>query len=94
MEKIIKFIVIGLAILILLALLLIVYGMYSNISSKSSKKLDYQEDISLLLNQDEIIKKFEVIDNNLILITVEKNNNFIAYIYDINDKKITQTIKQ
>ena len=94
MEKIIKFIVIGLAILILLALLLIVYGMYSNISSKSSKKLDYQEDISLLLNQDEIIKKFEVIDNNLILITVEKNNNFIGYIYDINDKKITQTIKQ
>tara|TARA_Y100000996_G_C22483863_1_gene627354 strand:+ start:648 stop:932 length:285 start_codon:yes stop_codon:yes gene_type:complete len=94
MEKIIKFIVIGLAILILLALLLIVYGMYSNISSKSSKKLDYQEDISLLLNQDEIIKKFEVIDNNLILITVEKNNNFIGYIYDINDKKITQTIKK
>ena len=94
MEKIIKFIVIGLAILILLALLLIVYGMYSNISSKSSKKLDYQEDISLLLNQDEIIKKFEVIDNNLILITVEKNNNFIAYIYDINDKKITKKIKK
>ena len=94
MEKIIKFIVIGLAILIILALLLIVYGMYSNISSKSLKKQDYHEDISLLLNEDEIIKKFEVISNNLILITVEKNNNFIGYIYDINDQKITQTIKK
>ena len=54
----------------------------------------YNENISLLLDKDEHIENFQVIDEKKILITIKKNNQLIGWIYDIDDKKIIQKLNK
>ena len=91
-EKIIKLIVVILGILILIAFLVIIYGMYIKISSKSFKIEKYPDNISFFLNNEDIIENFQVIDKKSILITVKNNNQLIGLIYDINKKKVIQRL--
>ena len=66
--------------------------MYAKISSNFVKIENYTENISLLMNNNESIENFQVIDEKKILITVKKNNQLIGLIYDINNKKIIQEL--
>ena len=66
--------------------------MYAKISSNFVKIENYTENISLLMNNNESIENFQVIDEKKILITVKKNNQLIGLIYDIDNKKIIQQL--
>ncbi len=66
--------------------------MYTKISSKSLEIEKYPENISLLLDNEDHIENFQVIDKKKILITIKKNNQLIGWIYDIDDKKIIQRL--
>ena len=66
--------------------------MYTKISSNFVKIENYPENISLLLNNNDRIENFQVIDDTKILITVKKNNQLIGLIYDIDNKKIIQRL--
>ena len=91
-EKNIKLIVIVLGILIIIAFFLILYGMYTKISSNFIEIENYPANISLLMNNNDYIENFQVIDEKKILITVKKNNQLIGLIYDIDNKKIIQRL--
>ena len=67
--------------------------MYIRISHKSSKN-NVPDDISLLLNKDQEIINMQVIDQNRILVTIENNNQIYGIIYDINKKKIIQSLNK
>ena len=81
-----------LGILIIVALSALLYGMYINISPKSSKIEKYPEHISLFLDNEDTIENFQVIDKKRILIIVKNNNQLNGLIYDINKKKIIQRL--
>ena len=81
-----------LGVLIILALSVLLYGMYTKFSSKSSEIVKYPENITLSLNIEDNIENIEVIDQKRILITIRNNNQLIGLIYDINNKKIIQKI--
>ena len=68
--------------------------MFIKISSKSNKIELIEENISLLLNENDIIDSFQVIDKEKILITIKNQENIIGLIYSVNDKKILQRIEQ
>ena len=85
-------IVTSLGILIILALLTLLYGMYIKISSKSSKIEKYPENISLFLNNEDHIENFQVIDKKRILITLNNKNQLIGLVYDIDNKKVIQIL--
>ena len=92
-EKIVKYIVYLLSILIGIALFGVIYGLYINIYPKSPLKSTKTE-ISLLLNQEQKIKNMQVIDEDKILITIEDDNQIQGIIYDINKKKIIQRLNK
>ena len=91
-EKYIKILVIALGVLIILSFLGLIYGMFIKISSKSNKIELNEQNISLLLNENDIIQNFQVIDREKILITIINQGNIIGLIYSVNDKKILQRI--
>ena len=91
-EKLIKSIVALLGVLIILALSALLYGMYTKISSKSYEIEKYPENISLFLNNEDIIENFQVLDKKRVLITIKSNNQLIGLIYDIDNKKIIQRL--
>ena len=91
-EKIIRLIVVSLGVLIILALSALLYGMYTKISSKSYEIEKYPENISLFLNNEDIIENFQVLDKKRVLITIKSNNQLIGLIYDIDNKKIIQRL--
>ncbi len=78
--------------LIILSFLGLIYGMFIKISSKSNKIELNEQNISLLLNENDIIQNFQVIDREKILITIINQGNIIGLIYSVNDKKILQRI--
>ena len=91
-EKIIKLIVLFLSILIVIAFFLVIYGMYTKISSKSLETEEFRENVSLLLDEEDFIENYQVIDDNRILITIRNNKRLFALVYDIKNKKIEQKI--
>ena len=66
--------------------------MFVKISSKSNKIELNEQNISLLLNENDIIQNFQVIDREKILITIINQGNIIGLIYSVNDNKILQRI--
>ena len=92
LEKQIKLIVIILSILIFFSFIALFYGIYTKIITKPVDLEKYTENISLFLDNEQLIKNFQAIDKNLILITVESNNEVFAIIYDIETNKIIKKI--
>ena len=91
-EKNIKLIVIVLGILIIIAFFLILYGMYTKISSNFLRKEINTENISLSLKKGDVIENFQIIDKGRILVTIKNQDQLIGLIYDINNKKIIQKL--
>ena len=93
-KNIIQSIVIILGILIVLAFLAIIYGMYLKISISSNNLINIPQIFSTKLNNNERIMNIEVIDKNKLLILIESTDNIKGAIYDIENNKIISFIER
>ena len=89
-QKILKFIVIFLGILIVICFLALVYGLYIKTTKKQSNLETNLIDYSLNLEKGHKITDIDMIDNNRILFTIKSNDKVYALIYDIETSNITK----
>ena len=89
-QKILKFIVIFLGILIVICFLALVYGLYIKTTKKQSNLETNLIDYNLNLEKGHKITDIDMIDNNRILFTIKSNDKVYALIYDIEKSKITK----
>ena len=89
-QKILKFIVIFLGILIVICFLALVYGLYIKTTKKQSNLETNLIDYSLNLEKGHKITDIDMIDNNRILFTIKSNDIVYALIYDIETSNITK----
>lgn len=89
-QKILKFIVIFLGILIVICFLALVYGLYIKTTKKQSNLETNLIDYNLNLEKGHKITDIDMIDNNRILFTIKNNDKVYALIYDIQTLNITK----
>ena len=89
-QKILKFIVIFLGILIVICFLALVYGLYIKTTKKQSNLETNLIDYNLNLEKGHKIADIDMIDNNRILFTIKTNDKVYALIYDIETSNITK----
>ena len=89
-----QFVVIILGVLIILAFLAIIYGIYLKISTSSKKFINIPQIFSAKLNNSEKIVNIEVIDKNKLLILIESADNIKGAIYDIEKNNIIGFIER
>lgn len=89
-QKILKFIVIFLGILIVICFLALVYGLYIKTTKKQSNLETNLIEYNLNLEKGHKITDIDMIDNNRILFTIKSNDNVYALIYDIETSNITK----
>ena len=89
-QKILKFIVIFLGILIVICFLALVYGLYIKTTKKQSNSETNLIDYNLNLEKGHKITDIDMIDNNRILFTIKSNDKVYALIYDIETSNITK----
>ena len=89
-QKILKFIVIFLGILIVICFLALVYGLYIKTTKKQSNFETNLIDYNLNLEKGHKITDIDMIDNNRILFTIKSNDKVYALIYDIQTSNITK----
>ena len=92
-QKILKFIVIFLGILIVICFLALVYGLYIKTTKKQSNLETNLIDYNLNLEKGHKITDIDMIDNNRILFTIKSNDKVYALIYDIQTSNITKIDK-
>ncbi|MDC0037913.1 hypothetical protein OAJ30_04490 [Alphaproteobacteria bacterium] len=93
-KKIISSIVLILGLLIIIAFLALLYGMYLRISTNGQNISDSSIIFSSNLGKDELIKNIEVIDKKRLLILIEKNNQIRGVIYDSDQNQIIRIIER
>ena len=89
-QKILKFIVIFLGILIVICFFALVYGLYIKTTKKQSNLETNLIDYNLNLEKGHKITDIDMIDNNRILFTIKNNDKVYALIYDIETSNITK----
>lgn len=89
-----QYVVIILGVLIILAFLAIIYGMYLKISTSSKNFTNIPQIFSAKLNNSEKIVNIEVIDKNKLLILIESADNIKGAIYDIKKNNIIGFIER
>ena len=89
-QKILKFIVIFLGILIVFCFLALVYGLYIKTTKKQSNLETNLIEYNLNLEKEHKITDIDMIDNNRILFTIKNNDKVYALIYDIETSNITK----
>ena len=89
-QKILKFIVIFLGILIVICFLALVYGLYIKTTKKQSNLETNLIEYNLNLEKGHKITDIDMIDNNWILFTIKSNDKVYALIYDIETSNITK----
>ena len=89
-QKILKFIVIFLGILIVICFLALVYGLYIKTTKKQSNLETNLIEYNLNLEKEHKITDIDLIDNNRILFTIKNNEKVYALIYDIETSNITK----
>ena len=87
-QKILKFIVIFLGILIVICFLALVYGLYIKTTKKQSNLETNLINYNLNLEKGHKITDIDMIDNNRILFTIKNNDKVYALIYDIETSNI------
>jgi len=93
-KKILQYLVIFLGILIILAFITLIYGMFLKIATKSKKISFDQKNLSLNLADEEKIVDIMVIDDNKLLIKVSKSSIIEGLIYNIEENKISNIITE
>ena len=86
-QKILKFVVIFLAILILLCFIALIYGLYIKSAKKQINLETNNINYNLNLEVGHEITDIDLIDNNKLLFTIKNNNKIYALIYNIHNKK-------
>ncbi len=89
-QKILKFIVVFLGILIVICFLALVYGLYIKTTKKQSNLETNLIEYNLNLEKGHKITDIDMIDNNRILFTIKSNDKVYALIYDIKTSNITK----
>ena len=89
-QKILKFVVIFLGIMIVICFLALVYGLYIKTTKKQSNLETNLIDYNLNLEKGHKITDIDMIDNNRILFTIKNNDKVYALIYDIQSSNITK----
>ena len=89
-QKILKFIVIFLGILIVICFLALVYGLYIKTTKKQSNLETNLIEYNLNLEKGHKITDIDMIDNNRILFTIKSNDKVYALIYDIETSNTTK----
>ena len=89
-QKILKFIVIFLGILIVICFLALVYGLYIKTTKKQSNLETNLIDYNLNLEKGHKITDIDMINNNRILFTIKSNDKVYALIYDTQTSNITK----
>ena len=92
-QKILKFIVIFLGILIIICFLALVYGLYIKTTKKQSNLETNLINYSLNLEEGHEITDIDLVDNNRILFTIKTNDKVYALIYDKQNSKILKIDK-
>tara|TARA_B100000989_G_scaffold54577_1_gene36645 strand:+ start:412 stop:705 length:294 start_codon:yes stop_codon:yes gene_type:complete len=87
-QKILKLIVIFLAILILLCFIALIYGLYIKSGKKQNNLETNNINYNLNLEENHEITDIDLIDNNKLLFTIKNNNKIYALIYDMQNNKI------
>ena len=87
-QKILKFIVIFLGILIVICFLALVYGLYIKTTKKQSNLETNLINYNLNLENGHEITDIDLIDNNRILFTIKNRNKVYGLIYDIKNSDI------
>jgi len=93
-KNITQSIVIILGILIIIAFLAIIYGMYLKISIPSKNLINSTIIFSSKLTDGEKIKNIEVLDKDKLLILIETNDKVKSAIYDVNKNQIIRIIER
>ena len=93
-KNITQSIVIILGILIIIAFLAIIYGMYLKISIPSKNFVNSTIIFSSKLTDGEKIKNIEVLDKDKLLILIETNDKVKSAIYDVNKNQIIRIIER
>ena len=93
-KKVIQFVVIFLGILIILAFLALIYGMYLKISTSSAYSKLEPYIYSLNLKNDEKIMDIQVINKYRLLVLIEGSGGIKGGIYDIETNKIIGFIEK
>lgn len=78
--------------LIIIAFLALIYGMYLKISTSPINLSDSSSMFSANLSDSEKIKNIEVLSKDKLLILIENNEILKGAIYDINKNKIIRLI--
>ena len=89
-QKILKFIVIFLGILIVICFLALVYGLYIKTTKKQSNLETNLIEYNLNLEKGHKITDIDLIDDNRILFTIKNNDKVYALIYDIQTSNVTK----
>ena len=87
-------IVIILGILIIIAFLAVIYGMYLKISKPGKNLENSTIKFSSQLTDGEKIKNIEVLDKDKLLILIETNDRLKSAIYDIDKNQIIRIIER
>ena len=89
-----KYIVITLSILIILAFIAIIYGIYLKTSNDNKFSLKNANKLSLNLEINEKIQDIQVIDKDTLLILIKNSGVIKAGIYNLKSKKIINYIEK
>tara|TARA_Y100000591_G_scaffold103221_1_gene87747 strand:- start:855 stop:1148 length:294 start_codon:yes stop_codon:yes gene_type:complete len=87
-QKILKFIVIFLGMLIILCFFVLIFGLYIKTTKKQSNLETNLINYNLNLENGHEITDIDLIDNNRILFTIKNKNKVYGLIYDIKNSDI------
>ena len=93
-KKILQFIVILLALLIVICFISLIVGMYLKISGNQNNSQYNIKDFSLGLSKNEKIIDIEVLNKNQLLIVISNSVDTSGVVYDTKENNIISTIKR
>ncbi len=91
-DKLLKYTVIFLAILIFFCFLLLLYGFYSKISNSQSQSSSEISNYSLKLDNKARIVDVKIINENEILAVISEDDQLIFIIYNLKKNEIVSRI--
>ena len=93
-KKILQFIVILLAVLIIICFVSLIVGMYLKIAGNQNNSQNNIKNFSLNLANNEKIIDIQVLNNNQLLIVISNSVNTSGIVYDTKENNIISTIKR
>ena len=93
-KKILQFIVILLAVLIIICFVSLIVGMYLKIDGNQNNSPNNIKNFSLNLANNEKIIDIQVLNNNQLLIVISNSVNTSGIVYDTKKNNIISTIKR